>query len=162
MSKRVPLCGFKCTWPSFTRRHEPEPESTKNAALTLKSKEELRAEHLPNPLPVLPPSGLSFSDDIDDSYQQGQSPLFKLPYELREQIYRYALGYHFVHIICTRKRLAHVSCFQRRRPKRSTYGHACWGYMVENGLIWLRALSGQHGRHSSLMGVVRSCRRAYA
>ena len=153
-------CRLSWYWPRFKSLRETK--STEEIALQPPLKENLRTKHLPNPLPVLPPSGLSFPEEVDDAYKQEDSLFFKLPYELRQQIYREALGGHFLHIVCTRKRLAHVSCSQREKRGRNTRSHDCWGYMAEDGLIWLRALSGQHCKHSSLMGIIRSCRRACA
>ena len=148
-----------------TSSSKPPPELEEprhNTRLTIKTGEDHRAEHLPAPLPVAPPTGLSFSDNIDRSYYQEHSPLFKLPFELREKIYLDTLGHNCIHVTCTRKRLAHIRCPYRAVVKRmSTLGHDCWGYTAEEGLIFLRAASGKHSKHGSLMGIVRSCRRAY-
>ena len=92
---------------------------------------------------------------------QQDSLFFRLPYELRERIYRDVLGGHFFHIICTRRRLAHILCTEDSCKGQYTRWHACWGYTAQGGLLWLRALSGRHHEHQSLMGLLRTCRRVW-
>lgn len=56
------------------------------------------------------PGGVSGSVEQITIDQLGKSVFWRLPFEVREEIWKYAVGYHHIHIVHRRGRLGNVYC----------------------------------------------------
>ncbi|MBW0461469.1 hypothetical protein O181_001184 [Austropuccinia psidii MF-1] len=76
------------------------------------------------------------------TFTQKQSPLLRLPPEIRLIIWKFVLCNQHLHIVRAPRRLLAIRCDEDRpqKPGYSPYGHRCWGYTT----IFTR-----HGRHAS-------------
>ena len=90
----------------------------------------------PQPLPTQRPRALTLTSQIEDTVKsaprqtaldQSSSLFFKLPPELRDMIYVYAIGGNRLHIRRQFGRLAHVKCIVPGATSRDTRLHKCWG-----------------------------------
>jgi hypothetical protein len=57
---------------------------------------------------------------------QCQSPLFRLPPELRQEIWKMSLGNNVIHILHKHQRLGHVKCKSTVYQEWGTGEHLCW------------------------------------
>jgi hypothetical protein len=63
---------------------------------------------------------------LQNTSDQCQSPLFRLPPELRQEIWRMSLGNNVIHILHKHQRLGHVKCKSALHQKWGTGEHLCW------------------------------------
>ncbi|KAL8789321.1 MAG: hypothetical protein Q9213_001244 [Squamulea squamosa] len=137
------------------RQEAPTPLSLRKRALTL-------------PLPVESPAFLS-KKVIRSTKDQLQSAFFgRLPLEIREMIYRYALC-NFVHIHIYRrqdKRLGHYKCRSVHRPESHVLnpeyqaGQGCGYPSVTSTGAWIPG-RWQDGDITELLPLLKTCRRLY-
>jgi hypothetical protein len=97
---------------------------------------------------------------------QKQSILFTLRIEIRQMIWKEALGNGVVHITHLKNRLGHVRCVYKGDEKWSMYIHDCWGRGCRNrgrsrtpslyrGPIYM------FKDPESLLGLLKTCRIMY-
>ncbi len=116
------------------------------------------ARQAPQPLPSFRPRGLTLLESSASTPIGAQvklSLLFRLPYEVRRQIYEEVLGGHLLHIVRMCGRLAHVKCMVPGAVGTNTRRHDCWGYM-DKDLIYRRGRPSDGG----LLGLLKTCRQA--
>jgi hypothetical protein len=63
---------------------------------------------------------------LQNTSDQCQSPLFRLPPELRQEIWKMLLGNNVIHILHKRQRLGHIKCKFTLPQKWGTGEHLCW------------------------------------
>jgi hypothetical protein len=63
---------------------------------------------------------------LQNTSDQCQSSLFRLPPELRQEIWKMSLGNNVIHILHKRQRLGHVKCKFTLLQKWGTGEHLCW------------------------------------
>ena len=64
---------------------------------------------------------------IQKTMDQYHSPIFKLPFEIREMIWKYVLGIGTIHITHLQNRLGHASCTYPTDKEWDWSTHDCWG-----------------------------------
>jgi len=96
---------------------------------------------------------ISFSCNIDS---QGTSPfLTKLPLELRQKIYRYALGDQLIHILLTPRRISHITC---AGLTPTDLERACCPSVLHRGITQPTTIP-----HSEInASLLRTCRQIYS
>jgi hypothetical protein len=72
-----------------------------------------------------PSNGSALPPKIAD---QSQSILFRLPFEIRELVWKAVLGDRLIHIQQLDGRLGHVRCADKECGKWEMGNHKCWGY----------------------------------
>ncbi|KAF2667411.1 hypothetical protein BT63DRAFT_291378 [Microthyrium microscopicum] len=145
-----------------------DPEKIKRRPRTLKSHD------ITNPFSKYflmpdPFYGLDLGDADKRTLNQFQSPFFKLPYEIRELIYQFALGGKTIHVFndFEHRRLQAVICscpttFLDDVANRET---ACFTLPLRCD-IWHHLWSNQrllprHSAYDGLLSLAKSCRRLY-
>jgi hypothetical protein len=115
--------------------------------------------------PLLPVEPRALTSPLPDASKQQtnhqpQSPLFKLPYELRLQIYELVLGSEdgkVLHIIEDRGRLSHIRCYHiggvSGDIEKTGWERDCCN-------PWRDPPPGL-GRHKNLLALPKTCRRMY-
>ena len=86
---------------------------------------------------------------------QSSSFLFKLPRELRNMIYVYAVGGSRLHIGRQLQRLSHVKCIVPSTMFRDTHLHKCWGppYPPDVDGLYMDG-----SRDGGLLSLLKTCR----
>lgn len=137
------------------QRSAPRPALRRKRALTL-------------PLPENS-SGVLSEKPTQRTYDQKQSRLFKLPLELREQIYREVLSGPPIHIIRKQKKLGHLRCKAIRPedcPVKYEFGgradsrQTCWG-LTDNVGVWCGRSTWHEPTDGGILPLLRSCRRMH-
>lgn len=122
-----------------------EPQSTQESTLTA-----------PTPrLPLTPPLS---GNTTQEAFGQSQSPFFKLPFELREEIYKQVVGRSNIHITHA-VTLRHLRCKCPSCPGYMSY----WDY----GFSWKRTWACDESKYdydsdSLSIALLLSCRKVYA
>ena len=94
-----------------------------------------------------------------ETCDQKQSALFTLPFELREIIWKFALGAMTIHLQNSDGRLGHVKCIDQTGERWGLGDHHCWygGYTnIGARLSYERCPA--YGRH---LGLLMTCHRMY-
>ncbi|PVH98029.1 hypothetical protein DM02DRAFT_616061 [Periconia macrospinosa] len=173
------LCGpILCCWiaiascccPGQLQRHG-ESEDRKRF--------ERRQIMAPRPLPVRPPEraltipvpvpSTEHKKDARKTLHQSGSRLLSLPLELREMIWRKAVGDNTFHIVLKKNKLGHLRCKAPRTIDcplgfngRTLSRACCWG-MVDSANIW-QPKAGSSSKHSDgdILPLLQSCRQIYS
>ena len=117
---------------------------------------ERRALQAPQPLPRERPRILTILESpafIPIGAQTQSNLLYRLPYEVRRQIYEEVLGGHLLHVVRMMGRLAHVKCMYPSAAGTNTRRHACWGYM-DKDMVYRRGRPSDGG----LLSLLKTCR----
>ncbi|OCK76747.1 hypothetical protein K432DRAFT_385189 [Lepidopterella palustris CBS 459.81] len=167
-----------CFCPSrlHRRRHEPEEKSRFerrqfNAPIPLTKRHD--DSNITLPLAPLPQSSCDLTLQLEeklfrsrkhDTMDQSQSRLMRLPLELRESIYRYALGDNIFHIVLKNtRRLGHLRCGNPHcAPDFPHLSNSCWS-VLDRDNVWAPT----PGSHSSttdggIIPLLRTCRQVYS
>ena len=166
-----------CFCPGRLRRHTESEE---------KKRFERRQKVAPRPLPVRPlennltiPVPHSRRNDSEKSepevrrsgrgmiLDQSQSPLMRLPLELREMIYKAVLGNNTMHMILKENKLGHLRC---KAPSalecplgyngRTLSRECCWGN-VDSSNIWAPKSGANEPTDGNIVPFLRTCRQMY-
>ena len=161
-----------------TARREKRDEKERNAVKSRVRDEQTEKRQYPLPqvrkravtipLPAAPPGR-----QIQRTSDQAQSFFFsKLPFELRQQIYREVLNLkeekEIVHISSVKERLYHVRCKQSEahRPNLVGWQHECWALyaVAAEDCACQQAGNSNWAEHPSqnekLLAFLKTCRRA--
>lgn len=103
------------------------------------------------------------------TFDQTQSPLMRLPFELRQMVYRYVLGDSTMHMILKEQKLGHLRC-KAESALACPLGYngltlsreCCWG-TVDSANIWAPQ-SGNRNEPTDggIIPLLRSCRQIYS
>ena len=156
---------------AFRRRHEIEVRKSRkfHGDRRLQAVKR-RNENAPKPLPQrrrralsipLPPRRFGASKQI--SNDQSRASFFRLPWEIRQQIYIEVLGQKnpqdLLHIVMLPKRLAAMRCLHQE-DNNLDWRHGCWG---KPGIdeTWQGPSDNRYLKHLDLLPLLKSCRRMY-
>jgi hypothetical protein len=138
-----------------------ERRQKEKLATELRRQEEWK-ENQPKPLPTVRPRALTAplpEGTLQQTNYQSQSPFFKIPYEIRHEIYELVLGSEdgkALHIVEARQRLYHVRCCQGEEEsedvQRLGWQHDCWR---------TRFLGLSNEPNPNLLALPKTCRRMY-
>jgi hypothetical protein len=105
----------------------------------------------PRPLSLTRPCHGMQDNNVPIASEQTESPLFKLPREIRQMIYEQLLGGNVFHIVRRRKKLGHTRCRAYREPDQC----------IPTRCRGLKLPSGVHAGYGDgdLIEVLQSCRR---
>ena len=127
-------------------------------------------EYVCSLLPQRPRRRLSISSAYDveeespQAFSQSQSLLFnKLPPEIRQQIYLYALGERTIHLVPKHSRLDHVLCTGSSYPNLRSY--ACWTIRttsVSPSIAYILREKDWSGVGDGLLNLLQTCRKIYS
>ncbi|KAF2688442.1 hypothetical protein K458DRAFT_484502 [Lentithecium fluviatile CBS 122367] len=143
---------------------------------------ERRQVMAPRPLPVRPPErrltipvpksaemASSTERERGKTLDQSQSRLMQLPYELRQIIFRAAVGDSTMHMILKKNKLGHLRC-KAPSAVECPLGYngttlsreCCWG-TVDSANIWLPLTGdGDEGTDGDLLPLLQTCRQIYS
>ncbi len=120
--------------------------------------EAVQSHHLPPRTHSLTPPPSEISDQELEMYEQTQSPLFKLPPELRCQIYGEVIGNKTIHIVQrSRDKLGHTICRCNNPPcQEQCREDGCRGTKLPSGIYAIFG-AGSGG----ILPLLKSCRKMY-
>jgi hypothetical protein len=125
-----------------------------------------RSWRLLSKLPVLGAKTKPRQNTIQITFDQLQSPLFRLPFELRDMIWKEVLGGGIMHITHVKNGLGHTRCTDEKGEKWFTSRHDCWGIgcclSARRGYpsLYVGPIYGVE-KPQSRLGLVMSCRALY-